>query len=636
MSLMNSLMQKQKMSGQRSSIQYQWHLVVCVLVLLVVMYLSVTQIDLFVTSHVEFKTLFNAGAMAHTPYSIIDAYFAVVEYSAQHTPGYFMFLHTWGNIFSWDVAIARIPAIFAGLLSLAMAYRLAHDFVAPIGGVFAIIILASSTFYAFYIPQIRMYPFMLLINMMVVWLYLRMIYQQRTVHRYDYLALFITSFLSLWVHIFSVLILGMLGVYHLSIAPKTRRWWWVSASVSAAVLAMSPYFLVILRGMNRAVDKREERIIGFVDTIELIVSFFYNGQLLLLGITIVGLAVCVWRYRQLLKPYLLLAPIFLIFSGVMAEVVSVVTESGMRYFLGGWAVFLLLVVVALVALYRLHRATALVLVLFVWSGINFSSTTDWEPYLEGRHGPYLRSPIHAIARLAQAQPDIPAVISYHGFDIYMTYEDNINYSQQTYFFDDAGIDFDMVADESELREVVNLFTITEPTIWVFYKQSLVDEENLDVLDGVMSETYQLCETQPIGTDSFIQKYYWKVLDCQLPQVTQHFVSSVATYDWSQVKIVGNDLVIVDKWEEIDGVDADGYNMSYQLLTGDWDKVAQLDLPLVNESNYRMFSLDITDVPADSYRLVTILYNANTGEEIEWFAGEQSLGNLIPLVEVAVE
>ena len=58
-------------------------------------------------------------------------------------------------------------------------------------------------------------------------------------------------------------------------------------------------------------------------------------------------------------------------------------------------------------------------------------------------------------------------------------------------------------------------------------------------------------------------------------------------------------------------------MSHQLINDDWEMVAQLDVPLVHEDKLRQFSVYVSDVPPGNYRLMAILYNAQTGERVPW-------------------
>ena len=97
--------------------------------------------------------------------------------SPNQTPAYFIALSLWGQLTSYDLATGRVLTVLFGLLSLAIAYRLARDFVAPIAGIFALVIVSSNAFYNFYITELRMYPLLFCAAGLVLWLYLRIVYQ---------------------------------------------------------------------------------------------------------------------------------------------------------------------------------------------------------------------------------------------------------------------------------------------------------------------------------------------------------------------------------------------------------------------------------------------------------------------------
>ena len=184
------------------------------------------------------------------PYSPIDVMQSLQQYSPNHTPGYFILLSIWGNLIGYDLALGRALTIFSGLLSLAMTYRLARDFVAPVAGLFALIIVASNAFYNFYYSHVRMYPLLVFASGIALWLYLRIIYQQKQIKKTDYAALGAAVFALINTHAFSASFLLMLGIYHLLIAPKNRRWLWVSLAVAAAVLLFSPWIPTLIFGRH--------------------------------------------------------------------------------------------------------------------------------------------------------------------------------------------------------------------------------------------------------------------------------------------------------------------------------------------------------------------------------------------------
>ena len=127
-------------------------------VMLIVAAFGMRQIDLYPPTTDEFFSMFNSGWVVNQPYSPAEVIQSLQDNSPNHTPGYFLLLSAWGNITTFDVAIARVLTILCALLALSIAYRLVRDFVAPAAGLFAVIIVASNAFYNFYIPHSRMYP----------------------------------------------------------------------------------------------------------------------------------------------------------------------------------------------------------------------------------------------------------------------------------------------------------------------------------------------------------------------------------------------------------------------------------------------------------------------------------------------
>ncbi len=192
--------------------------------------------------------MYNAGWLVNGPYSPVEVIRSLQTHSSNHTPGYFLLLSVWGSLTTTDVAIGRVLTIYCALLALshwliawhailfAPARRLIHD----------CRILASNAFFAFYIAHVRMYPLLLLAAGASLWMYLRLTYQLRATRRTDFLALLAAVYLMLNVHVFSVTFLVMLGIHHLLVVPKNRRWWEVSAVIAAAVLLFSPYLTVLL------------------------------------------------------------------------------------------------------------------------------------------------------------------------------------------------------------------------------------------------------------------------------------------------------------------------------------------------------------------------------------------------------
>ena len=488
-------------------------------VLLIVAALSLHQIDLYPPTSDEFYSMYNAGWLVNGPYSPVEVIRSLQTYSSNHTPGYFLLLSVWGSLTTTDVAIGRVLAIFCALLSFAMAYRLARDFVAPAAGFFMIVILASNAFYAFYIPHVKMYPMLLLAAGASLWMYLRLTYQLRATRRTDFLALLAAVYLMLNVHVFSVTFLVMLGIHHLLVVPKNRRWWEVSAVIAAAVLLFSPYLTVLLTsGLELTRSHWGEEGVDAWQAIVTWLTVLTNGfPLLLLLISLICLLVGIARKSLVFKPYFLLVLPFIAGLGLAAELTELVTASGMRHQLTGWYVLAIFVVAGLYAAYAIHKWSALLLLLWVASGIGFQQTANWRDFIAGRASHFTVPPWQLISRLALRSDNPPLIAVYSTPYHHLGPRQSVNYSPKEHYFDNRGINLEIVGDQDALDKLSHSQSIVRPEIWLVYVE-WADQRGFaaEIEENAGRYDYQICESNLVGVDTVIIRTMWRILECEEP------------------------------------------------------------------------------------------------------------------------
>ena len=276
-------------------------------ILLIVAALSMRQIDLYAPTSDEFFSMYNAGWMINGPYSPAEIILSIKENSPAHTPGYFMLLSAWGNLTTLDTAVGRVLTIFFALLSLAISYRVVSDFVSPVAGLFAAAILASNAFYNFYISHVRMYPLLLFLAGVVLWLYLRILFQVKSPVRADYAALFFAVFALANTHVFSATFFISLGIYHLIFVPKNRVWYKVSSVVILALILFLPFIVVsIPDGIERATTRWSPHAASGLQAVGVWLNVLSNGQPLLVLLSLIGVAFGCWKRLIVLKTYFIL------------------------------------------------------------------------------------------------------------------------------------------------------------------------------------------------------------------------------------------------------------------------------------------------------------------------------------------
>ena len=267
--------------------------------LLVVTGMSARQLDLIVPEVDEFYFMNDAGLVSAGPFSPIDTLESVARNSPNHAPLYFILLNLWSHLVGGEIANLRVLTLFTGLLSLAMIYRLARDFVAPLAGLLALVVAISNALYNFYYANARMYPLLVLTGAITLWLYLRLAQSERKATRGDYLALAAASYALANTHVFSALLFVALGVYHLLHAPKDGRWLRIALAVGAGLLLFSPWLSVLLtQGLERtyAAWRAESDSLGeFLGGLH---AVGFNGSAALSLLTVGGLALG-WRRRTI-------------------------------------------------------------------------------------------------------------------------------------------------------------------------------------------------------------------------------------------------------------------------------------------------------------------------------------------------
>jgi len=616
------------------------HWVWAVPILLVAAALAIRQIDLYPPNNDEFRSMYNSGWLVGGPFSPIDIVQSLQRHSPDHTAGYFMLLSLWGNLTTYDIALARVFTIFTGLLSLAIVYRLARDLVAPLAGLLALIVVSSSAFYNFYIPYARMYPLLVFLSGIVLWLYLRITYQLRHVKRRDYVTLSIVVFALVNTHVFGATFLLMLGGYHLLVAPKNQRWFWVSVAVVVALLLFSPYLLVLRSGIERIFETRARQSnIGSWVAIHTWLTLVLNNQAGLLLLSIIGLALGIWKKKFILKPYLIMVVLYLLALALLAEFTIFVRMPDMRYHLVSWLPFVLFIVAGLYALYCFRRWLGLLVLLWVIAGLVFQGTANWSHYIGSiRVHFFLLPPAQLISRLASQTTQKPSVIGYLYPSFALNMIDNINYLKRDYYSKQYNITFKNPDHLEKFEEDARQSTPTSPSLWVFYQTSKTEPDEITEIDAIMDDLhYQLCDTLEVGMDTVILQYAWNTLDCSPPQLLASHQTDIINYQFygAELDTANSTIMFNDQWTPRVDDALENYKMSYQLITPDWNNVAQLDLPLVHPGQLRLFSIDTADVPAGTYRLMAILYDGDSGERQDWLNNAQDVSNMLTLTEMVI-
>ena len=156
-------------------------------VLLFVSSITLYQTDLVPPSFDEWATMSTTAFVDwENPASFLQLH---TRGHPSHMPGFYILLAAWSKLTSPDIAILRCLGVLLSILHMALVYRLANVFVAPVAGLFAVIIVVSNAFFNFYIALARPYTLFVLLSCLTTWHYLRMVHRRNVPRNRDLASL---------------------------------------------------------------------------------------------------------------------------------------------------------------------------------------------------------------------------------------------------------------------------------------------------------------------------------------------------------------------------------------------------------------------------------------------------------------
>ena len=628
--------------GKRQSKSHHWLGVV--LILLALATLSVRQADRFPPTVDEFATMIYSGWLTdgYAPNEFFDSFF---QRSVGGMPGYYLLLNAWGSLTKYDIVLARILGILVYLLVISLFYKIAADLINSVAGYFALAVVISLAFVNFYIAHASPYLLFVFFSALTTWLYLRILYRNKEPKARDLLAFGAAVFTLVMTHLFSATLLATLGLYHLFFAPKNTRWLMIGIVFSIAVLLCLPFIALTLAEYNTAYSHLDGPSLNAVEAISAWLTIMLNGQTIpLLLVSVPGLFI---GYRNRLigrMPWLALLPLFLVVLAIASEMASLVRTQSMRHQLDGLPLLILFATVVHYALYRWKRNLVVLAGVWVVAGMLFQQHAHWWSYIGFRSAVFLQPPTQVLSRLAVAVEPKPYLVGYpydQFFTSVLDFEGTVGWelkvTQRKHYFAQHGVNIDIISDLEDFSSQIQQSALHTPFIWHFHQKSADVAELNQAADIIRGHGFELCGTRHLGSESMLQQYVWKLLNCQIAAMPSAYQSDLINYEFYAFGLnAGQDEVaIIDRWASWQDVDLGNYSMSYQVIDEGWGKVAQLDRTFSREGELRRVTIDVHQVEPGTYRLMLILYHRVTGHRLPWKNQDGSSAEFYTLGEITI-
>jgi hypothetical protein len=565
----------------------------------------------------EYFSLYYAGAMAEGSSTPMDVADRIIARESGQAPLYFVLLSFWSQAAGFHVFTARMLSLLIGALAVAWTYRLGADMHSSIAGFCAATIMVASALFNYYLHEIRMYTLVALAVSIVLWLYLRVVNGKGSLWSSAAFALVVAG--ALYTHAFMTVLILALGLFHLTLAARTRSWTRLLFLFAIAGVLFFPWALVIISKIG---SKTAPSDMDFLRSNgELLIDLARgasNGYWVFLLLPLLSIKLA--RAHRGVRMLWWLGIAFV--AALLAVNHNSRAINQLRYFLHIMPIFALLGGIACAQLIRYRKALALILAAFCLSGLVAVPSFGDILHIPGEvivfHLGYPYKEITEIVKRAGGENDAVAFeFAHHSW----AQQGVLNYymrdAEARYVLTDL---LGRARKPEEKRRLFGDFLGGAGRVYFVVDRTVTPSDFLPEYERILSERYVHCGSLLDDEWASINSYARNGLLCAPPAnplIT--FDQGAALLDFVHER---NDegFTFYSVWSA--PLPADSYSFSLRFWDAEGNLVHQVDdaLPL-GEFSYRIDEAPSAILPDnESLRIEGVIYQWQSGERLRTLDG----------------
>ena len=314
-----------------------------------------------------------------------------------------------------------------------------------------------------------------------------------------------------------------------------------------------------------------------------------------------------------------------------------------RYFFVSWSMWIMVMGCGL-AWFRPRWIAPLILTAYLASGFALRRADDYLEY-QGtvgivNHYPPLAEYVNVLEGKTEAQD---YVVGFTRTDFVNTRGKRGKSTADYYMETLLGIDGVFVPTHYDAESLASDLPrkLDDHPFLLFSHNPLSPPKNLALVDEYLRRTYRSCDVLIDNPDLFVQRYIDRALACDHEYHPIHYENGIRIVDrFAEMRGDDSAIRVVTGWEVADEDLLDAYNVSMQIITGDWQNVVQApDRHLYHDVlKWYVVELPTADLVPGDYRVVVIVYDRYhasakvTGTDLT--TGE--VGTILPIAHFTIE
>ncbi len=595
----------------------------------------------------EMYGLGNMGAF-NPPYSPAQVVASLAQYSPDQMPLYYALGSQWGLLVGWSQLPMRYLSLLFGALLIACSYRFAADAFDRRTALLASCLLCSNALLLWHFHEMRMYTLWPLLFMAHLWLYWRMVKGEGG-NRLGWAVFVLSAAAVMHTQAFAVFFFAGLGLQHLLCHRRSARFWmiwraWLAGGILS--LPMLPSFIDGLRGYHAPSSvARHHALANDEAVIHLGRALVNDMGVLWLAIAALG-AYAIFRQRDRSAIRLLVIAALATLGILIAHAVfPVISPTRIRYFAPVIPLFTLLAARFLLAWRWRSFAAPAFLLLWAWGAaqlLDAESSTAFFGHASLRMD---HPPMHRYVDGMQGKTRDQDYLLGFAASPMISWNLKHGWSPVEYYLRfQLGIDGDIV--NMRLKGDALLADLDTRLKGQPYLLAALDrgrqpepDSRASLLDAIAAR-YQNCGALVDEAGGlFIQRFVHPMIACERAYQPIHYERGIRIVDkFAAYDETSETVRIVTGWEVDDEALLERYNVSLQILAGDWSLRGQEDQHLYAIGKWYTAELSTASLEPGQYRAVVIVYDRDhssgklSGSDMQ--TGET--GTILPLLRFEIK